>query len=318
MPRRARVADEPENDDEGHGGGEGESLEATALARLRDIGARMEAEIAASASDTLSGPKHERPTPPGGEPGSEEAAPQSQHEHLRILEAMLFAASAPLDEADLALHLKGSHDLKALLGELQATYAARGVNLVRVSGKWAFRTAEDLSWLLEKHAVEEKRLSRAALETLSIIAYHQPVTRPEIEEIRGVTTSKGTLDVLLEAGWIRPRGRRRAPGPPLTFGTTPAFLEHFGLDAVGDLPGLAELRSAGLLDGILPPDFRVPSPQDVAALMPDEMPLDADDGEPAQAEMELDEPETDDDGSEEQAGTADHQTEDDNGDPPET
>src|SRR5690606_19071696 len=134
------------------------------------------------------------------------------------------------------------------------------------------RTAQDLSYLLEKHAVEERRLSRAALETLAIIAYHQPVTRAEVEEIRGVQTSKGTLDVLLETGWIRPRGRRRAPGKPITYGTTAAFLEHFGLDTVGDLPGLAELKGAGLLDGNLPPDFKVPDPKDVAALMPDELP----------------------------------------------
>jgi segregation and condensation protein B len=131
--------------------------------------------------------------------------------------------------------------------------------------------------------VQERRLSKAALETLAIIAYHQPVTRAEIEEIRGVTTSVGTLDILLETGWIRLRGRRRAPGRPVTYGTTEAFLSHFGLEAIKDLPGLAELRASGLLDGNLPPDFSVPEPTDVAALMPDEVSLDA---------IEEDEPES--------------------------
>ena len=125
---------------------------------------------------------------------------------------------------------------------LQAEYAPRGVNLVRVAGKWTFRTANDLAWLLARDSVEPKKLSRAANETLAIIAYHQPVTRAEIEDIRGVTVSKGTLDVLLETGWIRPRGRRKAPGRPLTFGTTETFLSHFGLEAIGDLPGLDELK----------------------------------------------------------------------------
>ena len=158
-----------------------------------------------------------------------------------------------------------------------------------MSGKCAFRTAEDLSYLLERHAVEERRLSKAALETLAIVAYHQPVTRSEIEEIRGVETSKGTLDILLETGWIRPRGRRRAPGKPLTYGTTEAFLDHFSLDAIKDLPGLSELKGAGLLDANLPPDFMVPSPSDVAKLMPDELPLE--DEPDTQEELPLDEPE---------------------------
>jgi segregation and condensation protein B len=211
-------------------------------------------------------------------------------EALRIIEALLFAASEPLDEAFLARHLKVGADVKALLEELRGFYAGRGVNLVRVAGKWAFRTASDLAYLLERHAVEEKRLSRAALETLAIIAYHQPVTRAEIEEIRGVETSKGTLDILLETGWVRPRGRRRAPGKPLTYGTTETFLEHFGLESVKDLPGVAELKSAGLLDATLPPGFQVPSPTDVAALMPDELPLEAAE-EPEQTEMTLEAPE---------------------------
>jgi segregation and condensation protein B len=202
-----------------------------------------------------------------------------RREQLRILEAILFAASEPLDEAALAGYLKSGDDVRALLSELEGFYASRGIVLVEIGGKWAFRTAGDLAYLLEKHTTEERKLSRAALETLAIISYHQPVTRAEIEEIRGVTTSKGTLDALMETGWVRPRGRRRAPGKPVTYGTTDAFLQHFGLPSLKDLPGLAELKGLGLLDGNLPPDFRVPEPTDVAALMPDELPLDAADDE---------------------------------------
>ena len=196
-------------------------------------------------------------------------------DQLRIVEACLFAAASPLDEATLARQLPAGCDVGALIAALQADYAGRGVTLRRVAGKWAFRTADDLAYLLERHAVEERKLSKAALETLAIIGYHQPVTRAEVEDIRGVTTSKGTLDVLLETGWIRPRGRRRAPGRPVTYGTTAAFLDHFGFDSIKDLPGLAELKGAGLLDGNLPPGFAMPDPSDVAALMPDEMPLEA-------------------------------------------
>jgi segregation and condensation protein B len=158
---------------------------------------------------------------------------------------------------------------------LQTEYAPRGVNLVRVAGKWAFRTANDLAWLMTRDAAEPRRLSRAAVETLAIIAYHQPVTRAEIEDIRGVSTSKGTLDVLLETGWIRLRGRRRAPGRPVTYGTTESFLTHFGLQSVGDLPGLDELRGAGLIEGALPSGFEVPMPSDDPMLRADEDPLDA-------------------------------------------
>ena len=217
-----------------------------------------------------------------------------RREKLRVLEALLFAASEPLDVQHLASHLAAGDDVAALLTELQGFYASRGINLVRVAGKWAFRTADDLSFLLEKHATEERKLSKAALETLAIIAYHQPVTRAEIEEIRGVQTSKGTLDVLLETGWVRPRGRRRAPGKPITYGTTENFLAHFNLDTVKDLPGLQELKGAGLLDANLPPDFKVPEPTDVAALMPDELPLE-DDADAAQEELALDLPEDEED-----------------------
>lgn len=205
-------------------------------------------------------------------------AAAQMNESLRVVEALLFSASGPLDEATLARPLPPGSDVAALLAELQSRYSGRGITLNRVAGKWAFRTAQDLSYLMERHTTEERKLSKAALETLAIIAYHQPVTRAEVEDIRGVSTSKGTLDVLLETGWIRPRGRRRAPGRPVTYGTTEGFLDHFSLDTIKDLPGLAELKGAGLLDGNLPPGFSVPDPTDVAALMPDELPLDAVDG----------------------------------------
>ena len=206
-------------------------------------------------------------------------AEQGRREKLRILEAVLFAAAQPLDETELAGHLVDADDVAALVGELQREYAPRGINLTKVAGKWAFRTADDLSFLLQRFAHEDRKLSKAALETLSIIAYHQPVTRAEIEEIRGVTTSAGTIDILLETHWIRPRGRRRAPGRPVTYGTTEAFLTHFGLESIKDLPGLAELKGAGLLDASLPPGFSVPEPRDIAALMPDELPLEEADEE---------------------------------------
>ena len=202
-----------------------------------------------------------------------EMAIETRPEELRLLEALLFAASEPLDEKSLAKHLPAGVDLRATLKRLQIEYAPRGVNLVHIGNKWTFRTANDLSWLLTHEAVEPKKLSRAAIETLAIIAYHQPVTRAEIEEIRGVSAAKGTLDVLLETGWIRPRGRRKAPGRPLTYGTTADFLGHFGLEALGDLPGLDDLKGSGLFDGTLPAGFDVPEPSDDPALRPDEEPL---------------------------------------------
>ncbi len=194
-------------------------------------------------------------------------------EELRLLEAMLFASSEPIDEEDLAARLPEGTNLAAALERLRQDYANRGVNLVRINGKWTFRTATDLSWLLSKESTERRKLSRAAIETLAIIAYHQPVTRSEIEDLRGVSTSAGSVDVLLETGWIRPRGRRKSPGRPVTYGTTAEFLSHFGLDAVADLPGLEELKGAGMFDGRLPAGFSVPLPSDDAALRDDEDPL---------------------------------------------
>ena len=200
-------------------------------------------------------------------------AVQPRAEELRLLEAMLFASAEPLDEKSLAARLPQGTNVREALVRLQEEYATRGVNLLRIGGKWTFRTANDLSWLLSKETIETRKLSRAAIETLAIIAYHQPVTWAEIEELRGVSTSKGSVDVLLETGWIRPRGRRKSPGRPLTYGTSEAFLSHFGLDAVGDLPGLEELKGAGMLDGRLPPGFSVPVPSDDPALREDEDPL---------------------------------------------
>ncbi len=201
---------------------------------------------------------------------------EDHRRHLRMLEAILFAASEPLSNKQLAERMPEGIELDALLHELQTAYAGRGVNLRRTEELWAFRTAEDLAFVLKREVVQEKKLSRAAIETLAVIAYHQPVTRAEIEEIRGVSLSRGTLDVLLEAGWVRLRGRRRAPGRPVTFGTTPDFLDHFGLELIGDLPGLADLKAAGLLDAIISADDEEPRPTDDEELQEDEDALDLD------------------------------------------
>ncbi len=169
-------------------------------------------------------------------------------QQLRLLEALLFASAEPLEPTQLARHLPEQADLDGLLEELGRLYANRGVNLVRFGERWAFRTAADLAPMMRIERKAERKLSRAALETLAIVAYHQPVTRGEIEEIRGVALSKGTLDTLLEAGWVKPKGRRRTPGRPVTWGTTDSFLDHFGLENLDALPGVAELKAAGLLD----------------------------------------------------------------------
>jgi segregation and condensation protein B len=173
----------------------------------------------------------------------------SEHRHqLRLLEALLFAAPTPLAQDDLAMRLGDGTDIVALLRELAENYAERGVNLVRLAGGWTFRTAPDLAGQLQSERVVSRKLSRAAVETLAIIAYHQPVTRAEIEAIRGVMLGRGSLDRLMEAGWVRPAGRRDSPGRPLNWVTTPHFLAHFGLDSASELPGIDELRAAGLLD----------------------------------------------------------------------
>jgi segregation and condensation protein B len=191
-------------------------------------------------------------------------------EHLRMTEALLFAAAEPLDAKALATSLPDGANVSELVAELQRSYEGRGVNLVCVAGKWQFRTAPDLAFLLRKEQPEQRRLSRAAIETLAIIAYHQPVTRAEIEDIRGVMLSKGTLDVLMEIGWVKIRGRKRTPGRPVTFGTTDTFLVQFGLESVNHLPGVDELKAAGFLEAIPPSGFDVPNPTD--ELGPDEDP----------------------------------------------
>ncbi len=181
-------------------------------------------------------------------PEPEAEVPAIEPEHIRALEAILFASAEPVPEDELRRRLPSEADLAVLLDELQRTYAERGVNLARIAKGWAFRTAPDLAHLMAREVIEQRRLSRPALEMLAIIAYHQPVTRSEIEEIRGVTTSRGTLDLLIEIGWVRISGRRDVPGRPVTYGTSDAFLQHFSLDRVTDLPGVEELAAAGLLE----------------------------------------------------------------------
>ena len=191
----------------------------------------------------------------------------------RIAEALIFVSADPVEEKDIAKRMPDGVSALEALEALRAQYAGRGINLIRVNTRWTFRTATDLSWLLSREVSEPKKLSRPAIETLSIIAYHQPVTRAEIEDIRGVAISKGTLDVLMETGWVRLRGRRKAPGRPITDGTTDTFLLHFSLETIGDLPGLDELKAAGMFDGRLPEGFGVPQPRDGDELTEDEDPL---------------------------------------------
>jgi segregation and condensation protein B len=169
---------------------------------------------------------------------------------LRAVEAVLFAADEAMSTGEIGDHVGEGVDVRAALAALQGHYAGRGVNLVERGGRWHFQTAADMAHLLRRERDESRKLSRAAVETLAIIAYHEPVSRAEIEAIRGVQISKGTLDVLMEAGWVRPAGRREVPGRPLTYATTTAFLAHFGLESRRDLPGIEDLKAAGLLDPI--------------------------------------------------------------------
>jgi len=257
------------------GDGEPEAVAADERDGVPQVTENAEGDQEAEPAEDLAPVASEEPV----EAGSQAIDPT----HLRVAEALLFAASEPLGTANLASALPAGTDVRALLAELQSFYEGRGVNLVNVAGKWQFRTAKDLSFLLHKERVEQRRLSRAAIETLAIIAYHQPVTRAEIEDIRGVVVSKGTIDSLLEVGWVRIRGRRRTPGRPVTYGTTEEMMVHFGLENVGDLPGLEELRAAGFLESAPPTGFSVPSPSDALAededpydgeesLLPDDMP----------------------------------------------
>ncbi len=199
----------------------------------------------------------------------EQAAPEVEWseedlaEHKRMVEALLFAAAEPLDEKSIADRLPAGAAVSALIEQVAADYEGRGIGLKKVEKKWRFVTAPDVAHVLQKEKTTQRKLSRAALETLSIIAYHQPCTRADIEDVRGVQVAKGSLDQLLEIGWVKMRGKRKdAPGRPTLYGTTEGFLEHFGLETVMDLPGLADLKAAGLLDARLPPGFSVPSPVD--------------------------------------------------------
>lgn len=201
------------------------------------------------------------------------ATERAEREAIRIAEALVFASAEPVSESFIAERLPRGTDVRAIMRRLKEEYAPRGVNLLQVDEHWAFRTAADLSFAVRKDETEVKKLSRAALEVLAIIAYHQPVTRAEIEDIRGVQTSKGTLDVLMEAGWVRFRGRRRTPGRPVTLGTTRDFLDHFGLEELRDLPGLDELKGAGLLSGRIPANFNIPLPLSGDDLTEDEDPI---------------------------------------------
>lgn len=187
-----------------------------------------------------------------GDPGGPEPLREADGEYqnqVRMVEALLFAAAEPLDDATLAARLPDGAPLGRLLATLRRSYATRGVHLVRVAGRWAFRTAPDLAFLMQEERKVTRRLSKAALETLAIVAYHQPVTRGEIEDIRGVSVSRGTLDLLMEEGWVRMLGRRRSPGRPVTYGTSDGFLEHFNLPSIADLPGIEELKATGLVEG---------------------------------------------------------------------
>ena len=192
---------------------------------------------------------------------------------LRHLEALLFAAVEPIDVQTLRDRMPKDTDVGALLARLSRDYEGRGINLVRVADRWRFQTAPDLAPHLTDVKEARRKLSNAALETLAIVAYHQPVTRAEIEDVRGVAVSKGTLDVLMELGWLRLRGRRRTPGRPVTYGTTNGFLAHFNLESITDLPGRDDLKAAGLLDPRLPKDFEMPEPMMVDDLTVDEDPL---------------------------------------------
>ena len=245
-PAKAAVVEESSEPVEAADGAEVESAEVESVA----VGAAAAAVVAASAAIGSA----------TGETVTDVVSPDHA-QHLRLLEALIFAGAQALDEKELVDRLPNDADVKRLLADLAELYAGRGVNLVQVAGGYAFRTAPDLSEKLKIEKPVTRKLSRASVETLAIIAYHQPVTRAEIEQVRGVGLSKGTLDLLFEQNWIKPMGRRRAPGKPVTWGTTDFFLEHFGLPSLDDLPGHEELKAAGLLDArSQPPIFRPEEP----------------------------------------------------------
>jgi segregation and condensation protein B len=230
-----------------------------AVAKLSKTAVRTQSELGNPEGKPLTEKAAAKPTPkPKAEPRPAPVRvvdPEKLADAVRRAEAILFASDEPIDAPTLAQALPQGVEPGDVLVKLKAEYAAKGVQLVEVAGKWRFQSAPDLSFLFEETREQPKALSRAALETLAIIAYCQPVTRPEIEDIRGVAVSSGTLDILMEAGWIRPRGRRRTPGRPVTYGTTDNFLIHFGLDALDSLPGRTELAASGLLSAEIPRDF---------------------------------------------------------------
>jgi segregation and condensation protein B len=234
-------------------------------------------------------------TPEADTAEADAAAMENRAQDLRLIEALLFAASGPLDEEALALRLREGTDVAGLLAELEESYRGRGVNVVRIAGGWTLRTAPDLAPRLNLEKTVTRKLSRAAVETLAIIAYHQPVTRGEVEEIRGVALGKGTLDALIEMGWVKPKGRRQTPGRPVTWVTTDAFLAQFGLDSLGDLPGVDELKAAGLLDarpaaslGDTEPPGEEEEPDSDAEALAEEMEAAAEEAEREEAEERQD------------------------------
>lgn len=189
--------------------------------------------------------------------------PSEHRDNLRILEALLFAASEPLDAESMKARLPKNADLTKLLNLMKAQYENRGVNLIKTGQKWSLKTSVDLAPMMKKEKIVQRKLSKAATETLAIIAYHQPVTRAEVEDIRGVQFSPGTLDILMELNWVKPMGRKKVPGSPIIYGTTDFFLEYFGLEQVTDLPGLEELKAAGLLESRLPTNLSIAEPKEV-------------------------------------------------------
>jgi segregation and condensation protein B len=227
----------------------------SAVAKLAKAKARAQAQLASEAVKAAESLGTSTAEPPAGQ-----IEPERLADAVRRAEAVLFAAREPVSAAQLAGALPPGVEPGDVLVQLRQHYRGRGVQLVEIAGKWRFQTAPDLAFLFEETREQSRQLSRAAMETLAIIAYCQPVTRAEIEDVRGVVVSKGTLDVLMEAGWVKPRGRRKSPGRPVTYGVTDAFLVHFGLESLDALPGREDLKAAGLLSSSIPADFQVSGP----------------------------------------------------------
>lgn len=225
---------------------------------IRDAVRQLKFAYQRSAEVVCAPAEEQAATPSDAEPGHDVVGDESDaliSEALRRAEAVLFAAGEPMSAIDVAETLPPGVDAAQVLMRLKAAYEHRGVNLVEVAGKWRFQTATDLAFLFVEERQEQRKLSQAALETLAIISYGQPVTRAEIEAVRGVAVSRGVMDTLLETGWVKVKGRRQTPGRPVTFGTTDQFLEHFGLESLDVLPGKADLEAEGLLSSAIPEDF---------------------------------------------------------------